>query len=99
MCVLLKNNFFPLFCDFSRCSFLLLQRFPSVFHQQTDGGGSCVKFGHFVLLNNFPEPADMRVHRNTFKLEVTYTHTHTQKPLGGRGPPQSALQNLQICKK
>lgn len=52
---------------------LLLQRFPSVLHQQADGCRSCVELGHFVLLNDLPEPADMRVNRNTFELEKTHT--------------------------
>lgn len=58
-----------------RC-LLLLQWFPSVLHQQADGCRSCVELGHFVLLNNLPEPADMRVNWNTFKLEKTHTHMH-----------------------
>lgn len=48
---------------------LLLQWLSSVLHQQADGCWSCIELGHFILLNNLPEAADMRVNWNTFKLE------------------------------
>lgn len=47
---------------------LLLQRFTSMLHEQADSCGCCVELGHFILLNDFPEAADVRVDRNTFKL-------------------------------
>lgn len=47
---------------------LLLQRFTSILHEQADGCGCCVELGDFILLNDLPEAADVRVNRNTFKL-------------------------------
>lgn len=47
---------------------LPLQRFPAVFHQKTDGCGSCVELGHFVPFDDLPEPSNVWVDRDTFKL-------------------------------
>lgn len=79
---------------------LLLQRFPSVLHQQADGCRSCVELGHFVLLNDLPEPADMRVNRNTFELEKT--HTLLKGAL--EGAPRATFQTYEdtcgaVCKR
>lgn len=47
---------------------LLLQRFTSILHEQADGCGCCVELGDFILFNDLPEAADVRVDGNTFKL-------------------------------
>lgn len=56
-------------CDIQGWRLLLLQWLSSVLHQQADGCWSCIELGHFILLNDLPEAADMRVDWNTFKLK------------------------------
>lgn len=54
-------------------------------HEQADGCGCCVELGHFILLNDFPETADMRVDWNTFKLGEK-TKTWLFKPKEATSP-------------
>lgn len=47
----------------------LFHRFISKLHESSYSCGGRVELAHFVLLDDFPEPASVRIRRYTLKLK------------------------------